>query len=100
MYRCIGYGLFFFAQIAAFLNQFTDLNNTEIDADEQAAGVENLKVFGVFSTMDALTNGNLLLHEDYWKLPARLVYTKLLYDKKVRDYQRDLSKIKQLNAKQ
>jgi hypothetical protein len=49
--------------------------------------------------MDTLTNGDLLLHDKYWKLPAQLVYTKLLYDKKVRDFQKDLTKIKELNAK-
>jgi hypothetical protein len=48
--------------------------------------------------MDTLTKGDLLKHEETWKLPAEVVYTKLLYDKEVRDYQKDLNKIKQIKA--
>jgi hypothetical protein len=49
--------------------------------------------------MDALTNGDLTKHDAYWKLPANLVYTKLLYDKKVRKFQKALSKIKEIKSK-
>jgi hypothetical protein len=46
--------------------------------------------------MDTLTGGDLTKHEAYWKLPAEVVYTKLLYDKAVRDFQKDLTKIKEV----
>jgi len=46
--------------------------------------------------MDTLTGGDLTKHDEYWKLPAELIYTKLLYDKNVRDFQKDLRKIKEV----
>jgi hypothetical protein len=55
-------------------------------------------MFGVFATMDSLTGGDLTKHEAYWKLPAKLVYTKLLYDNYVRKFQKDLLKIKEIKA--
>lgn len=51
--------------------------------------------FGVFATMDSLTNGDLLKHEEYWKLPAELIYTKLLFNMNVRKFQEDYKKIKE-----
>ncbi len=48
--------------------------------------------------MDTLTGGDLLKQAELWKLPAETVYTKLLYDKDVREFQKDLNKIKQIKA--
>ena len=96
MRRCDWFGRFFFAQITEFLERFKDLNTAEIDKDEEAAGVHRVQRFGVFATMDTLTGGDLTKHESYWKLPAEVVYTKLLYDKAVRDFQKDLTKIKEV----
>ena len=45
--------------------------------------------------MDTLTGGDLTKHDEYWKLPAELVYTKLLFNKAVREFQEDYKKIKE-----
>lgn len=50
--------------------------------------------------MDTLTNGDLTKHDEYWKLPVELIYTKLLYNKSVREFQEDYKKIKETQAKQ
>jgi hypothetical protein len=52
-----------------------------------------VQAFGVFATLDTLAGGDVTKHDVVWKLPAKQVYTKLLYDKMVRNYQRDLKKI-------
>ena len=57
-----------------------------------------MESFGVFLTMDTLTNGDLTKHDEYFKLPARLVYNKLLLEKVRGDYQRDLQRIKEMKA--
>jgi hypothetical protein len=50
--------------------------------------------------MDTLTNGDLTQHEVYWKMPVELIYTKLLYDKEVREFQKALKTIQENAIKQ
>lgn len=100
MYRSHWIDCFFFAQIYDFIKRFEALSKVDEDKDEIAAGVNRVQRFGVFATMDTLTNGDLTKHEEYWKLPVELIYTKLLYNKSVREFQEDYRKIKETQDKQ
>jgi len=82
-----------YVQIVEFVKDFSLLNESDTDEDEAAAGIHKIQAFGIFATLDTLANGEILKHNEIWKLPAKQVYTKLLYDKVVRNYQRDLKKI-------
>ena len=96
MYRGDWLGCFFFAQLDSFFTRYQALNESEVDEDDLAAGIDRLNVFGPFATMDYLTGGDLSKHDEYWNMPADKIYTKLLFDKTKRLIQKDLEQIKKI----
>lgn len=97
MHRSGWFDCFFFAQIDEFFSRYQALNESEVDEDDLAAGIDRLNVFGPFATMDYLTNGDLTKHDEYWNMAAEKIYTKLLFDKTKRLIQKDLEQIKKTN---
>lgn len=91
----------FYAVFNQVTNEFTSLLTREKnylssdpEAEELEAGIESLSKFGRLATVDALSGGDLLKHNDIIELPYSRVFTKLYLEAEKAKYQRELYRIK------
>ena len=82
---------FFFSEHERITQKYDDLQS-EPDADESAAGVEQLSIFGFYATLHSLAQGNILRMDDVAKKSVDEVYTFLLYEKHLSAYKKRLNK--------
>lgn len=97
--KVLPFALFIFRELERIAEKYAGLNQSEYSDDEIDAGVEGFADFGFYSTMDALAGGDILKHDEVMQLSVRQVFTKLVYDKKVNDYQKELTELRQANQK-
>jgi len=86
-------GLFILTCITKFLDEFKRLGDYEPTIEEQEAGVEELGKFGFFATAVQLARKYGKTHDDILAMPAREVYTTLLYDFEQSEIEKRLQKI-------
>ena len=63
------------------------------------AGVDKLKPFGIFGTIDGLAQGNILKHDEVLLYPYRDVFIKLLYEYEKGEYQKRYAEILKQESK-
>jgi hypothetical protein len=68
--------------------------SSEMSDEEKEAGAEELQEFGYSLILDSMTKGNLLVNDDWLKLPYVKVFRKMCMDKK----RYDINKTMQENA--
>jgi len=87
-------------QINAFCETFKALGETEVDIEEQAAGVNRFNKYGIYNVVRMFTGGDPSEEaiKKYEKTPLINIYTELLARKDERGFQKDLTQVKKLNA--
>jgi hypothetical protein len=55
--------------------------HTEPTEEEKEAGVEALQVFSYYNSLDAFTNGNILIQNEWLQLPYSKIFRKMCIDK-------------------
>ena len=66
----------------------------EPDADQVAAGIENLAKFGAMATIDTLAGGNVLMWDEIETKPYHLIFAKLYLETEKAKYLEALREIK------
>lgn len=82
-------------QLHTFLANYQEMFDDHYKQDEIDAGVEELEVFGIFSTADRLSGGDLLKMDLVLNMPASVIYTKLYLDYKLNKYTERLMQLRQ-----
>jgi hypothetical protein len=90
----LGYGANIINQIAVFLESYTEMIESEPEADEVWAGVESLSDFGAWGTAYVLADRNILNLNAVLKMPALEVYEVLRYNFREAKYMKNLYEIK------
>ena len=80
--------------ISKFVAEFKRLNEYEPTIEELEAGVEELSKFGFFGTAVQFARKYGQTHDEILKMPAREVYTTLLYDFEQSEVERKLNQIR------
>lgn len=88
-----GIRCFFFEGIEKFLKRYEQLGEYEPDENEIIAGVEQLGVFGHFSTIVSLSRKMGQTYKYIATRPADEIYMTLLYDMEVHAYEKRLADI-------
>jgi hypothetical protein len=83
-----------YGKINTFLEKYKKLFEGEPDLEEELAGAEVFAKFGSFPTIDKLAIEYGISHDDVLKMPAEIVYTKLLYEHEKNEFETKLHKIK------
>jgi hypothetical protein len=55
--------------------------HSEPTEEEKEAGVEELQQFSYYNSLDSFTNGNILIQEEWLKLPYSKIFRKMCLDK-------------------
>jgi len=92
-------GNFFFKDIQRIWKLDKVRLDSDIDIDEQQAGLKELDVFGVFKTIDSLAGGDILKYDEVLQQEYSTIVVKLTYEKAVAKYRERLMEIKQRKAK-
>ena len=91
---------FYNKSFAEHLKKFSSLyEQSEVSAEEAIAGVEELAKWGVYSTYEELSGGDIFKIPQIAKLPVDEVYYFLMYKKTKQEYQKNLSDAIQRNYK-
>ena len=80
--------------ISKFMLEFKRLNEYEPTIEELEAGVEELSKFGFFGTAVQFARKYGQTHDEILNMPAREVYTTLLYDFEQSEVERKLNQIR------
>ena len=81
---------FIYAEINKFLDKYKELYEGEATFEEDLAGIAVFQRFGSFPIIDKLATAWSVTHDKVLETPAEIVMTKLLYDLKSSEYQRNL----------
>ena len=92
--KVLGKGQHVLNLISKFMLEFKRLNEYEPTIDELEAGVEDLAKFGFFGTSVQLARKYGQTHDEILNMPAREVYTTLLYDFEQSEVERKLNQIR------
>jgi len=90
----LGLGANIINQIAVFLEKYSEMIQSEPDADEVWAGVESLSDFGAWGTAYNLAGEDILKLQSVLELPALRVYEALRYNYRKSQYQKRLFDLK------
>lgn len=91
---CFGKCSFVLDLINKFLTEFKRLGEYEPSLEEIEAGVDELSKFGFFSTAIQLARKYGQTHDEVLNMPAREVYTTLLYDFEQSEVEKRLNQIR------
>lgn len=86
-------------QLGSFLKKYQRLNEFEYSEEQIEAGIERFEGFGAFPTIASLAERLKIKYDDVTKLPVEQVYMTLLHDFEQSEYQKELLKIRERNAK-
>ena len=92
--KVLGKGVHVLNLISKFMLEFKRLNEYEPTIEELEAGVEELSKFGFFGTSVQLARKYGQTHDQVLNMPAREVYTTLLYDFEQSEVERKLNQIR------
>lgn len=92
--KVLGKGQHVLNLISKFMLEFKRLNEYEPTIEELEAGVEELSKFGFFGTSVQLARKYGQTHDQVLNMPAREVYTTLLYDFEQSEVERKLNQIR------
>lgn len=92
--KVLGKGVHVLNLISKFMLEFKRLNEYEPTLDELEAGVEDLAKFGFFGTAVQFARKYGQTHDEILNMPAREVYTTLLYDFEQSEVERKLNQIR------
>jgi len=92
--KVLGKGEFILNLISKFMLEFKRLNEYEPTIEELEAGVEELSKFGFFGTAVQFARKYGQTHDEILNMPAREVYTTLLYDFEQSEVERKLNQIR------
>ena len=92
--KVLGKGAFVLDKISKFVHEFKRLSEYEPTPEEIEAGVDELNVFGVFATVDALAEKYSKDPDEILKWEARKVYTILIKDFDKSQIERRINKIR------
>ena len=92
--KVLGKGQHVLNLISKFMLEFKRLNEYEPTIDELEAGVEELSKFGFFGTAVQFARKYGQTHDEILNMPAREVYTTLLYDFEQSEVERKLNQIR------
>lgn len=87
-------GVFFLTCINKFLEEFKRLGDYTPSVEEEEAGVDELNKFGSFGTAVQLARKYGKTHDEILAMPAREVYTTLLYDFEQSEVEKRLHQIR------
>lgn len=87
-------GVFFLTCINKFLEEFKRLQDYTPSVEEEEAGVDDLQKFGSFGTAVQLARKYGKTHDEILAMPAREVYTTLLYDFEQSEVEKRLNQIR------
>jgi len=90
----VPFGLHVMKEITRVAEKEKLLNDEESDPDAEEAGANELEKFGFYPTLNLLSAGNLLLHEEILQLSVIKVHTHLRFLKTSAEIQKNLSEIK------
>lgn len=83
--------------------QMLDIENSELEHEytdeEKDAGIERLQEFSYYNTLDSLTNGNILVQEQWLQLPYKKIFRKMCLDKTRYEINENLKENAKRNAK-
>lgn len=96
VFKFLGAGLNLLTSFYAHLQKFKGLN-TEYTDEQIEAGVQDFESFGSFPLIDNLSKGDPLRYEEIMKLPADVVYMKLLLNVVQSDFNENLMEIRRMN---
>lgn len=92
--KVLGKGQHVLNLISKFMLEFKRLNEYEPTIEELEAGVEELSKFGFFGTAVQFARKYGQTHDEILNMPAREVYTTLLYDFEQSEVERKLNQIR------
>ena len=92
--KVLGKGQHVLNLISKFMLEFKRLNEYEPTIEELEAGVEDLAKFGFFGTAVQFARKYGQTHDEILNMPAREVYTTLLYDFEQSEVERKLNQIR------
>ena len=92
--KVLGKGQHVLNLISKFMLEFKRLNEYEPTIEELEAGVEDLAKFGFFGTAVQFARKYGQTHDQVLNMPAREVYTTLLYDFEQSEVERKLNQIR------
>lgn len=92
--KVLGKCSFILNLISKFMAEFKRLGEYEPTIDELEAGVEELSKFGFFATAVQFARKYGQTHDEILNMPAREVYTTLLYDFEQSEIERKLNQIR------
>ena len=92
--KVLGKGQHVLNLISKFMLEFKRLNEYEPTIEELEAGVEELSKFGFFGTAVQFARKYGQTHDEIVNMPAREVYTTLLYDFEQSEVERKLNQIR------
>jgi len=92
--RLLGLGVNIINQISVFLEKYSEMVQSEPDADEVWAGVETLSDFGSWGTAYVLADKNILNLRAVMEQPALRIYEALRYNYRESKYMKRLYEIK------
>lgn len=92
--ECLGKGFFILDLIGKFLTEFKRLGDYTPSVEEEEAGVDELSKFGFFATAVQLARKYGKTHDEILAMPAREVYTTLLYDFEQSEVEKRLHEIR------
>ena len=92
--KVLGKGRHVLNLISKFMLEFKRLNEYEPTIEELEAGVEELSKFGFFGTAVQFARKYGQTHDEILNMPAREVYTTLLYDFEQSEVERKLNQIR------
>jgi hypothetical protein len=90
----VPFALHIMREITRVAEKEKQLNDDESDPDAEEAGANELERFGFYPTLNLLSAGNLLLHEEILQLSVLKVHTHLRFLKTSAEIQKNLSEIK------
>ena len=92
--KVLGKGQHVLNLISKFMLEFKRLNEYEPTIEELEAGVEELSKFGFFGTAVQFARKYGQTHDEILNMPAREVYTTLLYDFEQSEVEKRINKIR------
>ena len=85
---------FIYTQYQKLVEREHKVLNYDVEGDEMEAGIDRFTKFGRLSTIDTLSGGDILKHEEIINLTYSRIFTKLYLESEKAKYQKELHKIK------